>query len=146
MNKEIKELGSMIDSIKEKLTSNEYKEIMDKMMNMDKKIDLYKITYVENNLLPFKCNSKRLVQHFKEAIVQLDLPVEFADSDLERIKMIFRNFIFDNKLSIYRVISHYHGEEEYIYSISNSEDEDEDMDFTLNYSKNLLINIEKYTT
>lgn len=143
MNKEIKELGSMIDNIKEKITSNEYKEIMDKMMNINTKNELYKIHYVENKILHHRCNSKRLTQSVKESIVQLDLPHEVSNMNLDRLKTMFHNFYFDNKLSIYRIISAYQGEEEFILSTEDSDDEN-DIDFTLLYSQNLLISIEKY--
>lgn len=144
MNKEIKELGSMIDGFKEKLSSSEYKEVMDKIMEMNKKTDLYKIGYVENKLVSNKCHSKRLIQQYKEAIVVLKFPNDNIGNDisLERIKQMFHSFMFENELNIYRVISHYCGEEEYIYSISD--DEGDDIDFTFHYSENLLISIEKY--
>jgi hypothetical protein len=144
MNKEIKELGSMIDGFKEKLSSSEYKDVMDKIMEMNKKTDLYKISYVENKLVSNKCHSKRLVQRVKEAIVVLKFPNDNIGNDisLERIKQIFHSFMFENELNIYRVISHTCGEEEYIYSMSD--DDDDEVDFTFHYSENLLISIEKY--
>ena len=144
MNKEIKELGSMIDGFKEKLSSSEYKEVMDKIMEMNKKTDLYKIGYVENKLFSNKCHSKKLIQQYKEDIVVLKFPNDNIGNDisLERIKQMFHSFMFENELNMYRVISHYCGEEESVYSISDNEDND--IDFILYYSQNLLISIEKY--
>ena len=144
MNKEIKELGLMIDGFKEKLSSSEYKEVMDKIMEMNKKTDLYKIGYVENKLFSNKCHSKKLIQQYKEDIVVLKFSNDNIGNDisLERIKQMFHSFMFENELNMYRVISHYCGEEESVYSISDNEDND--IDFILYYSQNLLISIEKY--
>jgi len=144
MNKEIKELGLMIDGFKEKLSSSEYNEVMDKIMEMNKKTDLYKIGYVENKLFSNKCHSKKLIQQYKEDIVVLKFSNDNIGNDisLERIKQMFHSFMFENELNMYRVISHYCGEEESVYSISDNEDND--IDFILYYSQNLLISIEKY--
>lgn len=141
----MEDIVELIDEIKEKITSEEYKSLMDKIMFVNKKKELeqlYKITYIENEVKLKKCSCIGFDQTIKKAIVKLDLPCINMSVDIDNIIRLFDSFYFKDELSVYRIIVPYNGSLEYI--IENDDDEDEHSDISVFYSKNKLLQIEKY--
>ena len=157
-------LMDMIDDVKVKLTDNEYKNIVEKIAEINlktKEPELYKITYIKNEGELIKPDVEEdetvclMHQHIKTKIINInycdDRAKEILNKKLEYTTKFFNKEIDFSKRYEYRLISFY-----FRGNVSNYKHIEVDYDNTddasnthyigdnkVNYDKNNLVFVEK---